>query len=134
MPKVFINYRIKDSQQRVDLIFKEIDSLFDKASVSKTPQVFQDSQNIKAGQEWATEIKQALSIAGIVLVVIGKEWKSILRNRNRKSRLPLIFSGKKRAKKDWVVWEIETAILLNKKIIPVLVGNASFPELKRPAS
>jgi serine/threonine protein kinase len=107
---LFISYRRDDSSEAVSLLYQYL---------SKDFAVFADTAEIKPADTWSDRIKTALESAKIMLVVIGKNW---LRKDSNSKRLPRICM-----EDDWVRKEIETAIELNKKIIPLLIGVDNIP-------
>src|SRR5258708_15957717 len=80
--------------------------------------VFKDTSSIVGGDDWPTEIEAALNAAHIVVVVIGPDW---LKASDEYGRRRLDTTA------DWVRRELDTALIADKKILPVLVRGAPFP-------
>jgi len=80
--------------------------------------VFIDDVTIQAGDEWPEEIARVLVGCAVVVVVIGSSW---LRLQDEHGQRLLDRTD------DWVRREIERAISLGKKILPVLLGNTDMP-------
>lgn len=113
MSIIFISYRRGDSAgytgRLADRLTKELgDEL-----------VFRDFDDILPGQDFPKAIQANLYNASILLVVIGKEWLTVLDD-----------SGRRRLDNpnDFVRLEIETALERNVQMIPVLVKGAHMPE------
>lgn len=112
MSIVFISYRRDDSAgytgRLADRLAKDLGEDF----------VFRDYDNISPGQDFFKTIQDNLNIASVLLVIIGKEWLTVLDD-----------SGRRRIDSpgDWVRLEIETALQRKIHIIPVLVKDARMP-------
>lgn len=110
-PKVFLSYRRYDSEPETRLIREALV----KAGYDH---VFMDIPGIPLGERWPDRINAALSTADVVLAVIGESWLSCLDQDSRR-RIDKL--------NDPVHWELRKALDGMKKIVPVLVGQASMP-------
>ncbi len=111
--KIFISYRRSDTQYFSERIFDRLIVFFGMDSV------FIDLYSIPVGVNFQDAIVNVLGIADVVLVVIGSQWLTVLNNDGR-ARLTDI--------DDPVRLEIETAIRLEKAIIPVLATSVYMPK------
>ena len=80
-----------------------------------------DKTGIQKGDRWPDEIKNALINADIVIVVIGETWLTCHEADGRRR-----IDGEE----DWVRRKLRQALQANKKIIPVLVNDATIPSPK----
>jgi hypothetical protein len=113
-PRIFINYRHKDTQGTAWALFFKLECRYGPEHV------FFDNGTIRPGMQWLEEIESQLKEAGALLVLIGDEWMSCLL-KHLKSR-----------EADYVAKEIELALRSgsNTTVIPVLVDNAELPQAK----
>ena len=107
MTIVFISYRRADSRPFVERLHDHLEQKLGSNNV------FQDVDNIPIGADFVQFISQYIARSHYVLVVIGPHWATSMAQRQNQE--------------DFVRLEIETAFNLGKKVIPVLVGNASMP-------
>lgn len=110
MAKMFINYRREDSGPYVDRLHDHLEQLF------KEGEVFRDVYSIAPGEDFKEALETGIEAYDYVLVVIGPNWTSELKKRGTRNVT------------DYVRLEIETALRLDKKVIPVLVGGAQLPK------
>lgn len=105
---IFINYRRDDTEvSAADLATALIRRYSKKA-------VFFD-QNMPGGTEWRAEIARKLEESTLLLCVMGRKWEIILEKRTESAERT------KPAELDYVLYEIRTAIDLQKPIIPLLI-------------
>lgn len=112
MPRIFISYRRADSQTITGRIY---DSL---AAVFGEEQVFKDVYNIPAGVDFRAVLAREVSMADVVLVVIGPSWVTIAND-----------AGQRRLDdpNDYVRIEVEQALSrATTLVVPVLVGGAAM--------
>jgi len=109
---VFISYRREDTAPYAGRIFDRLAEHFGRDNV------FLDIDALKPGQDFVQVLEQTLEASEVVVVVIGREWSSIV-NEHGHRRLDL--------KSDYVRQEIATALNRSVPIIPVLVGRAPMP-------
>jgi pterin-4a-carbinolamine dehydratase len=107
-PLVFINYRRSDSQQAATGLYVQLRARIGTASV------FMDRSGISAGDIWSDRLREVMSRATVVLVLIGSNW---LRTADEYGRRRLDIDD------DWVRDELLTAINSRKSVIPVLLGS-----------
>lgn len=81
--------------------------------------VFRDLDNLRPGNQFPRAIRNAISSAGVALVVIGPAWVTINDSRGIQRLIDPT---------DFVRIEIETALWAGIPIVPVLVYGAVFPE------
>ncbi len=112
---IFISYRIADTQVEARLLYTELANRFGADAV------FLDKTRLKLGMIWPEELKDKVSNATVVLLLIkeSKKWVGF-DERNCTFRL--------NDPKDWVRLEIETAKGLGKEIIPLKIDGGDFPD------
>lgn len=112
---IFISYRIADTQVEARLLYTELANRFGADAV------FLDKTRLKLGMIWPEELKDKVSNATVVLLLIkeSKKWMGF-DERNCTFRL--------NDPKDWVRLEIETAKGLGKEIIPLKIDGGDFPD------
>jgi hypothetical protein len=123
--RIFINYRRGDDPGYTGRLFDRLQDVFE------SDQLFLDIDNIAPGLDFVRVLSERISECDIVLAVIGKNWID--------ARYP---DGARRLDDpdDFVRVEIASALSQNKRVIPVLVGDASMPrpeelpEVLRPLS
>ncbi|MBS0205592.1 MAG: toll/interleukin-1 receptor domain-containing protein [Planctomycetes bacterium] len=105
--RIFISYRRDDSFLLAGSICAAL-----RARLGTDNAVFMDT-TINPGDDWPTEIRTALEQALTVLVVVvdWDKWLAVQPRGRRRIDNP----------KDWVRQEISTALIQDKKIIPVLI-------------
>ena len=115
MSKIFISYRRDDSPYAAGQIYKALEEKFGKKAI------FKDNYDVNGGDKWAESIKQALDQCQVLLVVIGKDWLQILqiKDDSEKRRLD--------DPRDWVRFEIVTALDRKIKVIPLLLDGVKMP-------
>jgi TIR domain len=109
--RIFISYRRQDSAYPAGWLFDQLESRFGKG------QVFKDVDSIQPGDDFFAEIEAAIAACGILLVVIGSRWLTVAGESGRRLDDPT----------DFVRLEIEAALHLGIRIIPVLVDGAQMP-------
>jgi hypothetical protein len=108
--KLFISYRRSDSTHAAARVRMCLQQRFGEEAV------FID-RKIPPGREWDEYLREMLQQATGVVVLVGDEFVKLLRRGEAKpSDAP-----------DPLVWEIETALKLNKPIYPVLFGSCDMP-------
>jgi hypothetical protein len=109
---IFINYRRGDDPGNAGRLFDSLSKAFDAG------QLFMDVENIRPGTDFVALLDQQVSDCDVMLSVIGKDWLNA-RGEDGKRRLD--------NPNDFVRIEIEAALRIGKRIIPVLVHNAQMP-------
>jgi pterin-4a-carbinolamine dehydratase len=124
-PTIFISYRRSDTKTKVESLARDLTLKFGPDAV------FLDTDNIRAGHEWRSEIEAALAAADVLIVAIGEKWLSTTDVHHRR-RID--------DPDDWVHREIHSALTSGKRIIPIrfdgqhaLVREALPEDLKRLA-
>src|SRR5262249_39650366 len=110
--KIFINYRRDDSRA-------DSGRLYDRL-VSRFPgKVFRDVASLEPGVEWHEAIVRVLGQADACIVVVGKDWLTIVDA-----------SGRRRLDNPPHTVRQELAVALERKmrVFPVLVGGARMPD------
>ncbi len=110
---IFISYRRSDSVNITGRIYDRLTQQFGK------DKIFKDVDNIPLGVDFRQHLDQAVGKCDVVLVVIGDTWLSIENEDNHKRLFRL---------DDFVRIEIDSALLRNIPVIPVLVRGASMPK------
>lgn len=112
---VFISYRRVDTVVYARLVRDGLERrLGDQGGV------FMDTGSIRVGEDWRLAIDRALHDADTVVVMIGPRWLTVQDAA----------SGMRRIDKedDWVRNEIRHALDGGKRVVPVIVGGAPWPE------
>lgn len=108
MYRVFVSYRREDCPYAALLVHAKLAAHLGQRAV------FIDTETIRPGDHWETRLQTALGQSEVVVPIIGRNW---CRSQ------PEMSSGKR----DYVEWEIGTAIQMDKTIIPLLVDGAQSP-------
>ena len=103
--RVFISYRRQEAGFVNDSIYQHLVANFGPDSV------FKDVYSIASGVDFPTELDSAVSKCDVLISLIGPKWASLFENRDE----------------DFVLKEIETAILKGVKTIPVLLEDTDMP-------
>lgn len=110
--EIFISYRRADSEKFTDRIYEKLVAAFGEKGV------FRDVNDILAGRDFPSVLKNITKNCNVMLVIIGSEWTRIMQERSANPE-------------DWVRFEVETG--LNRKdilVIPVLVNGVAMPGRK----
>jgi pterin-4a-carbinolamine dehydratase len=110
---IFINYRRLDAQADAGRLLSTL-----QHELGHSPP-FLDTSSLAPGTEWPAEIQSALASAETVVVLIGPDW--LRAGVDSFGQRPIDSPS------DWVRREIETALELRKRIIPVLLRQAKMP-------
>lgn len=102
MAKIFISYRRSDSEFVADAIYNEMQKHFGQRNV------FLDVGDIPYGIDFRYYLDAQLQKHDVILVLIGPDWADSMKARRD-------------SENDFVRMEIETALKLNKIVVPVLV-------------
>jgi hypothetical protein len=110
--KIFVCYRRDDSAGHAGRLYDRLNQRF-------PGRVFMDVAGIGIGTRWAEVIEQTLSSCRVIVILIGKRW------------LEKNTSGKRRIdnEDDSTRGEISTALRLKVRVVPLLVGGASMPDV-----
>ena len=110
--KIFISYRRSDTQGYAGRLSDSLTNYFGEN------RIFRDIDNIKGGSEFAKDIKDQVSTADAVIILIGPDWVTASDGL-----------GQRRIddQDDWVVQEIISAINQNIPIFPVLIEGTALP-------
>src|SRR5438105_1312233 len=110
--RIFINYRRGDDPGHTGRLFDRLREVF------SPEEPFMDVENIDPGLDYRQVLKEQVATCDVLLAVIGKGWIDA-RDAAGNRRLD--------SPSDLVRLEIEEAMNLGKRVIPVLVGGASSP-------
>lgn len=111
--KIFISYRRNDeAKYLVPTIAEKLNQRYGIGTA------FYDVDNIPLGVDFRDYLKSAIEKSYIVLVVMGKDWVGQEADNSRRIDRP----------NDFVRIEVESALAMNKIVIPVLTGNAVMPQ------
>lgn len=109
--RIFISYRREDAAGHTGRLHDMLAERFGHE------RIFLDIDNVAPGDDFVEVIDRTLAECSIVLVVIGIQWLTAARDGVR--RLD--------HEADFHRLEIERALALGKRVIPVLVGGAAMP-------
>jgi hypothetical protein len=112
MAGVFVSYRRSDSAGHTGRLMDALVEGFEPQ------QLFRDIEAIEAGADFVEAINRAVADSSVMLVVIGPQWLTA-QTSDSKRRID--------QENDFVRLEIEAALSLDLRVIPVLVGDASMP-------
>jgi len=113
MTSIFISYRRADSMAYTGRIYDRLVTAFGARHV------FKDVEDIPPGEDFRSVLDKALTVADVVIIVIGPQWVLITDDE-----------GKRRLNdpNDFVRIEVESALKrTDVLVVPVLVNNASMP-------
>src|SRR5262245_34541258 len=110
--KIFINYRRGDDPGNTGRLFDQLEDVFPRE------QLFIDVDSIRPGRDFVRVVEEQVAQCDVLLAVIGKGWLDARDDQ-----------GTRRLEKpdDFVRIEIESALKLDKVVIPVLVQDARMP-------
>ncbi|MEO7337057.1 MAG: CHASE2 domain-containing protein [Caldimonas sp.] len=111
--KVFISYRRDDSAVHAHSLYADLAEAFGKRHV------FFDVKGIDYGDDFARILDSRIADCDVVVAVIGPRWAT-LAGADGQPRI--------RAPRDYVRHEIASALRTGKRVIPVLVNGAPFPD------
>jgi hypothetical protein len=107
---VFISYRSADNASFAGRIYDRLQEEF-------PGHIFNYVEHVEGGEHFERLIKDMIARCGIVVVVIGENWLSLLKEKRLQDNTM-----------DYVVMEIKTALLHESKILPVLINQVTMPE------
>ena len=109
---IFINYRRGDDPGFTQALFSRLEQAF------APERLFMDVDNIAPGLDFVQVLNDQVARCDVLIAVIGKNWLGAVDE-----------SGERRLDnpEDFVRVEIESALAQKKRVIPVLVNDASMP-------
>jgi len=110
--KIFINYRRGDDPGNTGRLFDQLEDVFPRE------QLFIDVDSIPPGRDFVRVLEEQVAQCDVLIAVIGKGWLDA-RDEQGVRRLD--------NPDDFVRIEIESALKLDKVVIPVLVQDARMP-------
>jgi formylglycine-generating enzyme required for sulfatase activity len=112
MAKIFINYRRGDDPSAAQALFGRLEQAFGPE------QLFMDVDSIEPGLDFVRVLNDQVAQCDVLISIIGRNWVDACDER-----------GARRLDNpdDFVRIEIETALQQDKRVIPVLVGQAQMP-------
>jgi hypothetical protein len=110
--KIFINYRRGDDPGSAQALFARLEQAF------PPEQLFMDVDNIEPGLDFVKVLKDQVAQCDVLIAVIGRGW---IDTRDEVGARRLDNPA------DFVRIEIESALAQDKRVIPVLVGEARMP-------
>jgi len=110
---IFLSYRRKNTTWFTGRLYESLKSRYPYLSI------FMDVDEIFGGEKFKKVIDEAIYKSKIFIPIIDHEWTTIKDSRTNERRL---FQPN-----DFIRFEVERAISLEKIIIPVLVANTSMP-------
>lgn len=108
-PRIFISYRRADDESFVNWLLDKLKQAFHEDNI------FFDRFTIRAGFDFRDEIKRGVQKVEVMLVMVGHKWQELL-------------DMKKDQEADYMRIEIQSALELDKIVIPVLINNAQMPK------
>lgn len=111
--KIFISYRVKDTQAATGRLVDALKQYFDD------DQIFMDIDKIEPGLDFTEVIPRYLDSSEVMLAIIGPDWMAYNKDKN---------TYRIHEPHDWVRVEIATALQRNIRVVPVLLEGASLPE------
>jgi hypothetical protein len=113
---IFISYRRDDEAGYAQALFQRLEAELGR------DRLFLDVEGyIKPGDDFEKVIAERIAECDVLLAIIGPRWLDVRdKHGNRRLDDPL----------DFVRLEIKSAIEQGKRVIPVLVNNASIPEIQ----
>jgi hypothetical protein len=112
MPKLFMSYRRRDTQQIAGRIVERLSERFGVYSI------FFDIDSIPVGDDYREHINESMRQCHVLLALIGENWLE-----NSPLGQPRIMNTR-----DPVRIEIESAFENRVPVIPVVIGRANMPE------
>src|SRR5215471_16003248 len=109
--KIFINYRRGEDDAFAGRLFDRLGEAFGRE------QLFMDVDSIAPGLDFVRVLEEQVAQCDLLLVVIGKGWLEARDAIGRRLDNP----------EDFVRIEIASALNQDKRVIPVLVGEARMP-------
>ena len=109
--KIFVNYRRGEDEAFAGRLFDSLREVF------KPEQLFMDVDSISPGLDFVRVLEEQVAQCDLVLAVIGKGWLEAHDAIGRRLDNP----------EDFVRIEIASALSQEKRVIPVLVGEARMP-------
>jgi TIR domain len=111
--KIFLSYRREDDPGFALALFGRLEQSF------PTDQLFMDVEGgIKAGEDFIRVLEQQVDACDVMLVLIGAKWLTVTDEMGRR---------RVDNPEDFVRIEIESALRLGKRVIPVLVHKTEMP-------
>jgi len=110
--QIFISYRRDDVSHLAGRLYDRLSTRFPKN------QIFMDVDSLDPGVDFVRKIEESVCSCDVLIAVIGKHWL-VSPDWRRRHRL--------KDPKDYVRFEIKTALKHNIQVIPVLVDGASMP-------
>jgi formylglycine-generating enzyme required for sulfatase activity len=111
--KIFINYRRGDDPGFAQALLGRLEQVFPHE------QIFMDVDSIEPGLDFVRVLEEQVAQCDVLISVIGKNWTEARDTSSGGRRLD--------NPEDFVRIEIESALAQEKRVIPVLVGQASMP-------
>jgi serine/threonine protein kinase len=108
LPSLFISYRRSDSPDTVKLIHERLKQRLPRW------EIFYDHQSVPLGEQFPERLRENVSSATVVLVIIGPKWLAILQER-------------KGSAIDHVRTEVRLALEAGTNVVPILAGHAAMP-------
>jgi formylglycine-generating enzyme required for sulfatase activity len=107
--KVFINYRRSEDWGAAQALYQQLESELPGADL------FMDVEGkLRPGDNFVAALTAEVAACDVLLAIVGPRWAELL-------------AARATGPKDFVVIEIEAALDLGKRVIPVLVGGAAMP-------
>lgn len=112
---IFLSYRRKNATWFTGRLYDSLKAKYPSLSI------FMDVDKILGGEKFKNKIEESINNCTIFIPVLDSEWASIKDEKTNERRL---FNDK-----DFIRFEIEQALIKEKIIIPVLIGNSQMPTI-----
>lgn len=109
MEKIFLNFRTGDQDMAAPFLHRCLSRWFGMDAV------FFSSHSIPAGARFPDELERHAGTCQVLLALIGPRWLAMTGPDGR----PLLADPE-----DWVRREIATALAADRRVVPIMVGNA----------
>ena len=109
--KFFISYRRSDSSSFAELLYQRLALFFGRSCV------FFDREKIELGEAFARVIDERVASCHVVFAIVGPNWLTSSDEHGRRIDSP----------RDYVRHEIASALKQSKRVIPLLIRDASMP-------
>ena len=113
---IFICYRRGPTNTLVaKFFFKYLGDYFGEEGI------FKDLETLEPGEDFMDKVKNVLASCDVMLVIIGRDW--LIKDSKG---VPRIMNSR-----DWVRFEVRSALQRNIKVMPILIDGATMPHTSK---